>query len=324
MAPPASVPLSAADPPADSEPGRLRRRATLAAVAVAAGLIAVKFDAWLATGSVALLSSLIDSLLDLVASLVNLFAVRHALAPADREHRFGHGKAEPLAALGQSAFLIGGALLLIVEAVTRLVHPAPVAHSEAGIAVMALAIAVTIALVLYQRYVVRHTRSVAVDADQRHYRSDIVVNGSVIVALVLDRIVAAPRLDPVFGLAIGLWIIWNGTQVARLSLVQLMDHELPDAERARIRAIAEGHPEVVAVHDLRTRVAGPTAFVEMHVEMDGAMPLSRAHRISEAVSEDLHRAFPQAEIIIHQDPAGLDEPRRVFPPPGPSSRVETS
>src|SRR5215813_2597822 len=160
---------------------RLRRLATYASVAVAALLIAAKFGAWLETGSVALLSSLVDSLLDAAASLVNLFAVRHAMTPADREHRFGHGKAEPLAVLGQSAFIIGSAMLLLAEAVRRLILPVPVENPPAGIAVMVLSIVVTIALVLYQRHVVRRTGSIAITADELHYRGDLVVNVSVII-----------------------------------------------------------------------------------------------------------------------------------------------
>src|SRR5579863_1704272 len=159
---------------------RLRRRATYASVAVAALLIAAKLVAWLATGSVALLSSVIDSLLDLVASIVNLFAVRHATTPADREHRFGHGKAEPLAVLGQSAFIIGSAMLLFAEAARRLIRPEPVGNPTAGILVMLLSIAVTIGLVLYQRSVVRRTGSLAIRADELHYRGDLILNGSVI------------------------------------------------------------------------------------------------------------------------------------------------
>ena len=292
---------------------RLRRWATYASVAVALLLISVKFAAWLETGSVALLSSLIDSLLDAVASIVNLFAVRHALTPADREHRFGHGKAEPLAVLGQSAFIIGSALLLLAEAVRRLIHPATVENPPAGIAVMVFSIALTIALVLYQRHVVRRTGSIAITADELHYRGDLILNGSVIAALILSGIFGLRILDPLFGAAIGLWIIYSAARLARLSLVQLMDRELPDDERERIRDIALSHPEVAAAHDLRTRVAGPTAFIQIHIEMDGDISLVRAHEISDQVEARLRAAYPHAEIIIHQDPEGVEEPRSNFP-----------
>ena len=292
---------------------RLRRGATYASVAVAMVLIAVKFAAWLDTGSVALLSSLIDSLLDLVASIVNLLAVRHAMSPADREHRFGHGKAEPLAVLGQSAFIIGSALLLLAEAVRRMIAPAAVHNPPAGIAVMVFSIAVTVALVFYQRHVVRRTGSIAITADELHYRGDLILNGSVIAALVLGAISGLDILDPLFGAAIGIWIVYSAARLARLSLVQLMDRELPDDEREKIREIALSHPEVAAAHDLRTRVAGPTAFIQIHIEMDGRMSLLRAHEVSDDVEMRLRAAYPNAEIIIHQDPEGVEEPRSSFP-----------
>jgi len=292
---------------------RLRRRATYASVAVALLLIAVKFAAWLETGSVALLSSVIDSLLDAAASIVNLLAVRHAMAPADREHRFGHGKAEPLAVLGQSAFITGSALLLLAEAARRLIRPAPVTNPRAGIAVMVFSIVVTVALVLYQRHVVRRTGSIAITADELHYRGDVILNGSVIAALVLSGLFGLRILDPLFGASIGIWIIWSAVRLARLSLIQLMDQELPDDEREKIREIAQSHPEVAAAHDLRTRVAGPTAFIQLHIEMDGEMSLIRAHEISDEVEASLRSAYPNAEIIIHQDPEGVEEPRANFP-----------
>jgi ferrous-iron efflux pump FieF len=292
---------------------RLRRLATYASVTVATLLIAVKFAAWLETGSVALLSSLVDSLLDIAASLVNLVAVRHAMSPADREHRFGHGKAEPLAVLGQSAFITGSAMLLLAEAVRRLISPARIENPPAGIAVMIFSIVVTIGLVLYQRHVVRRTGSIAITADELHYRSDVVLNLSVIAALVLGSTLDIPILDPLFGAAIGVWIVYSAVRLARLSLIQLMDHELPDDEREKIRAIAQSHPDVVAAHDLRTRVAGPTAFIQIHIEMNGTLSLIRAHEISDEVEAELRAAYPNAEVMIHQDPEGIEEARSHFP-----------
>jgi ferrous-iron efflux pump FieF len=298
----------------DPKQVRLRSRATYASVAVSALLIVIKFAAWLATGSVAMLSSLVDSLLDIVAAIVNLFAVRQALEPPDREHRFGHGKAEPLAALGQAAFLSGGALLLVFEAVRGAITPTPIIRVNLGIAVIVVSILIDGALVLYQRRVVAHTGSLAIGADELHFRSDLVVNVAVLAALVIDGFVDMPILDPLFGGAIGLWIIYGSIRLLRQSLTHLMDHEMPDADRARIRGIAERAGEVAAVHDLKTRLAGPTAFIQLHLEMDGAMKLRRAHEISDEVEAQLREAYPNAEIIIHQDPAGLEEPRQTFPP----------
>jgi len=291
----------------------LRNSAAYASVVVSVFLIALKFAAWLATGSVAMLSSLVDSLLDIVAAAVNLVAVRHAAEPADPEHRFGHGKAEPLAALGQAGFLAGGALLVTFEAINRIIIPAPISQATLGIIVMIVSIAVDGALVLYQRHVVRVTRSVAIGADELHFRSDLLVNAAVLVALVLDRLFAAPLLDPIFGGAIGLWIIYGSIRLLRVSMDQLMDREMPDTDRARIRAIAEAAPEVTAVHDLKTRLAGPNAFIQLHLEMDGAMELRRAHEIADGVEARLRDAYPHAEIIIHQDPAGLEEMHQEFP-----------
>jgi ferrous-iron efflux pump FieF len=294
---------------------RLRRWATNASVTVAVVLVAMKVAAWVATGSVTMLSSLLDSGLDTAASILNLLAVRHAVTPADREHRFGHGKAEPLAGLGQAAFIAGSAALLLVEAVQRLVSPVPVANAGLGIAVSAVAIVATLGLVRFQSYVVAETGSLAVGADALHYRSDLLLNGAVILSLVLATELGWRYADPLFAAAIAVWILWSAWQIVRQSLTQLMDRELPDAERARIRAIAEGHPEVRSVHDLRTRSAGPTAFIQLHIEMDGGMTLARAHEVSDAVEKEILEAFPHAEVMIHQDPEGVEEPRLAFARP---------
>jgi len=292
----------------------LMKRATYAAVAVAALLIALKLFGWLLTGSVSVLSSLLDSLLDIAASLVNLVAVHHAVTPADREHRFGHGKAEPLAGLGQSAFIAGSAVFLFIEVLHRVLNPVTIENSRIGIGVMVFSIVVTLGLVRYQRYVVARTGSLAIGADELHYRGDIILNGSVILSLILSGVLGWSFIDPVFGVAIAVWIVYSSWQIAERSLTQLMDREMPDEERARIRAIALGHHEVSAVHDLRTRAAGPTAFVQLHIEMDGDMTLARSHTVSDEVEARILEAFPNAEVIIHQDPSGVDEVRRSFPP----------
>ena len=305
-----AVATSAAGP---DRAARLMKLATYASVSVAVVMIAVKLIAWIVTDSVSLLSSLLDSLLDGAASLLNVIAVRQAVTPADREHRFGHGKAEPLASLGQAAFIGGSAVFLLIEAAHHLVQPVPIPNSMLGIGVMAFAIAVTLALVAFQRHVIRQTGSLVISADELHYRSDVVLNFSVIVSLLVSSQLGWLYADPVFGMAIGVWIIYGAWQVAKKAVVQLMDQELPDAERARIRAVAMAHPEVTAVHDLRTRASGPKAFIQVHLEMDGAMPLAQAHRVSDEVEASLLAAFPNAEVIIHQDPAGLEEPRQTFP-----------
>jgi len=178
---------------------------------------------------------------------------------------------------------------------------------------MAFSIVLTVALVTYQRHVIRLTGSIAIGADELHYRGDLLMNGSVIATLALSSLLALPIIDPLFGAGIGIWVIYGAARIGRLSLIQLMDRELPDDERARVRRIAEANAEVVAVHDIRTRVAGPTAFIQLHIEMDGGMSLLRAHQISDAVEAELRAAFPHAEVIIHADPEGIDE-CVAFPP----------
>ena len=293
---------------------RLMRLATYASVSVALFLICVKLAAWIATDSVSLLSSLIDSLLDAMASLVNLIAVSHALTPPDREHRFGHGKAEPLAALAQAAFITGSAIFLVFEAGHRLIDPRPVAHSDIGIAVMLLAIVLTFALTRFQAYVVKRTGSLAITADSLHYMGDLLINGAVIVALLLVSQLGWAAADPLFGLAIAAYIVFTAVKIARQALDMLMDRELPDEERRRILDIVAGHPDVLDLHDLRTRASGPTLFIQLHLEMDGDMPLHKAHSVADAVEAELQAAFPNAEILIHQDPHGLEEDHQASLP----------
>lgn len=290
----------------------LMRRATYASVVTAAALIVAKLAAYLATGSVSLLSTLLDSLLDAAASLVNLVAVRAALTPADREHRFGHGKAEPLGALAQAAFITGSAIFLVFEAGTRLVNPQPLENSAVGIAVMLFSIVATLLLVGYQRRVIRLTNSVAIKADSLHYVGDLMVNGSVIVALLLVSQFGWWLADPLFGIGIALYILYMAWQIARGALDMLMDRELPDEDRKRIRAIAMAHPEVQSLHDLKTRGAGPATFIQLHLEMDGRMSLYEAHAVADAVEAEIRAAFPGAEVIIHQDPVGVAEDRARF------------
>lgn len=294
------------------EAGRLMRWATYASVATALLLIVAKVAAYLLTDSVSLLSTLLDSLLDAAASIVNLLAVRHALTPADREHRFGHGKAEPLAALAQSTFIAGSAAFLVVQAVNRLVYPHEVTRTGVGLAVMAFSIAATLGLVLFQRFVIRRTGSLAIRADALHYASDLVVNASVVVALLLVTFYGWQLADPVIGAGIALYIIYTAWQIARSALDMLMDRELPDDDRRRIRAIATANPGVLAVHDLRTRASGPTLFVQLHLEVDGRLTLVEAHAIADAVEAEIQAAYPGAEVMIHEDPAGLVEPRPVY------------
>ena len=296
----------------DAEAARLMRLATYASVGVAGTLVLVKLGAWLLTDSVALLSTLIDSLLDVAASMVNLLAVRHALEPPDREHRFGHGKAEPLAALGQSAFITGSAIFIIFEASQRFIEPRAVLHSDVGIGVMVFAILATFALTRFQAYVVRKTGSLAIKADSLHYLGDLLVNAAVIVALLLVSELGWTLADPLFGIAIALYILKIAWRIARNAFDMLMDRELPEAERRRIAEIAAAHPRVLDTHDLRTRASGRRTFIQIHIEMDGALSLYEAHEVADEVEAALREAYPGAEVIIHQDPHGVEEERASF------------
>lgn len=284
------------------EAARLMRVATYASVGVAASLILVKFAAWVVTDSVSLLSTLIDSLLDVAASLVSLVAVRHALTPPDREHRFGHGKAEPLAALGQSTFIAGSAIFLVIEAGHRLYHPKAIEHGDVGIAVMIFAIVATFALTRFQAHVVKRTGSLAIQADSLHYFGDLLINGAVIVAILMSSQLGWNMADPLFGIVIAGYILVTAWRIARGAYDMLMDRELPDEERAKIRQIVMAHPEVLAMHDLRTRASGPLTFIQLHIEMNGSLSLYRAHEAADQVETWVRDAFPGAEVIIHQDP----------------------
>ena len=296
-----------ADQRTDISQVRLLRLATRAAVAVAVLLIIMKMAAWFLTDSVAILSSLMDSVLDVGASLVNMYAVAHALVPADREHRFGHGKAEALAGLAQSAFISGSALFLVAEAGQRLIEPQPIIRDGIGISVMVLSIFLTLGLVIFQRQVVKRTRSTAISADSMHYRGDILANLGVIVALVLAGNFGWIRADAIIALLVAAYILFGAWGIVKNALDQLMDRELPEAQRKRIRDIAMAHGEVDDVHDLRTRSAGIQTFIQFHLELDGELPLSKAHEIADNVEAQIQSAFPGAEVIIHQDPAGLEE-----------------
>lgn len=294
---------------------RLMRRATYASVAVASTLILAKAAAWLHTDSVALLASLVDSLLDGVASLINLLAVRHSLTPADDEHRFGHGKAEALAGLGQGALVTGSSVFLIVESVQRLIAPEPLDQSLAGIAVMAVSILLTGLLIMYQRSVMRRTGSLAVSADRLHYVGDLATNATVILALALASRPGLAWVDSACAMIVALIILKSAVDIVRGAFDHLMDRELADAEREHILAVVRHHPQARALHDLRTRQAGNQIFIQFHLELDPDITLREAHRISDEIEAELLTVFPGAQIIIHQDPAGYDAPEAEFVTP---------
>lgn len=298
----------------------LTRRAALASVGVALLLLALKSWAAWATGSVAMLGSLADTGLDLVASLVTLFSVRYAAQPADNDHRFGHGKAEAIAALFQVILISVSACGIAVQAVRRLIAGDVSANAEYGIGVSIIALAATFALIAYQRHVIRHTGSIAITTDNVHYQSDLLLNGSVIAALVLDQYLGFTGADPVFGVIIALWLFYGAWRASSQAINQLMDREWPAEKRQRFLAIAAQHPELIGIHDLRTRSSGTQDFVQFHVWVRPDMTIAEAHDITESVERKLMAEFPDTEILIHLDPEGqidrlgeIDETLRETP-----------
>lgn len=297
------------DNPIDSEESaRLLKLATYASVTTAIILIIAKLAAYVVTNSVSVLASLIDSLLDAGASIINLFAVRYALEPPDSEHRFGHGKAESIAGLAQSMFIAGSGVFLIIESIERLANPVPIDELSLGLVVMVFAIAATLALLAIQYYVIRRTHSVAIKADSLHYKTDLLTNTAIILALILSQL-GWYGMDPLFALGVAIYILYSAWQIAREALNDLLDRELPEAKRQEIIRIATDHPQVIGAHDLRTRVSGRTVYIQLHLELDDQMRLLESHRIADNREAALRKAIPGADIVIHQDPAGIVERR---------------
>lgn len=285
----------------------LMKSAAAASVGTALVLIGVKLFALMMTDSVALLSSLIDSTLDAGASFLNLWAVRQSLAPADSGHRFGHGKIESLASLGQAAFIAGSAVLLIFQSIQYFLHPRIITHVGIGMGAMGVSIVLTLLLVSFQRYVVKKTKSVAITADYAHYAGDVMMNLSVILSLFVGSYFNFRYADPIFALLIAVYLIVSVFRILKQSLAQLVDAELPDQEKQKIADVVLKSPDVSGLHDLRTRSSGTQWFIQLHLELDPLFTLAKAHAVADQVEKRLTQAFPNAEIIIHQDPAGLYE-----------------
>ena len=288
----------------DRREHRLLLVAGLASVLTALILIAAKAIAWLMTGSVSLLASLVDSVMDSIASLINFFAIRYSLVPADEEHRFGHGKAEALAGLGQAVFIAGSSVFLIHQSVTKLMDPQPISENGAGVAVMLFSIVLTFGLLLIQKYVVRETGSTAIEADSLHYLSDLAVNVGIIVVLVVSQF-GYLWLDGVVVLVIAVFILFSAWHIAYESAQLLLDREIPGEVREVITAIVADHPQALGFHDLRTRQSGRTQFIQLHVDMDQNLTLLQAHDLATRIETRIQEAFPMADVIIHQDPVAV-------------------
>ena len=292
-----------------SERASLGRAAAIASISTALLLVALKLWAVWQTSSVSLLGSLADSALDLVASLVTLLGVIIAARPADSTHRFGHGKAESLAAIFQVMLIAVSAAGIAMRSGQALIGGERVAAAQEGIVVSVIAILATFALLAYQRYVLTRTGSIAIHADHVHYQSDLLLNLAVIVALVLDRYIGVAWADPLFGLAIAAWLLWGAWRAGSEAVDHLMDREWPEEKRRRFVEVAARHPELARLHDLRTRTSGGIDFVQFHVDLPGDYTVEKAHDIIDRVEQELGLEFPEAELLIHIDPAGhVDEP----------------
>ena len=290
--------------PDPARPTGLTTRAALASVATALFLLGLKGFAAYETGSVAMLGSLADTGLDLIASLVTLYGVRVASLPADHDHRFGHGKAEALAALFQVALIAVSAVVIGTRAVHRLGEDAVTTEAGFGIGVSLLAIAATMLLLFYQRRVIRRTDSIAIKADHVHYQSDLLLNTAVIAALILEQSAGLTGADPVFGIAIALWLLRGAWKASARAVDQLMDKEWDEAKRQRFLEAAQLHPALKGLHDLRTRTSGSADFVQFHVWVDPELTVAAAHDMMDEAELSLQREFPGTEFLIHLDPEG--------------------
>lgn len=287
------------------EHGSLNRSAAYASITVAVLLLAMKGWAAWSTGSTAMLGSLADTTLDLVASLATLIGVWIAAQPADDKHRFGHGKAEAIAALFQIVLISISAIGIAARAIEQLIAGNRVQAAAEGIGVSVAAILLTLALLGWQRHVIRRTGSIAITTDNVHYQSDLLLNLSVIAALALDQYGGFAAADSLFGLCIAAWLAWGAWHASEDALEQLMDHEWPIEKKEKFLAVLASNPDITGVHDLRTRTSGNRDFVQFHIWVDPHMTIYDAHVVMDDIEERLLREFPEVEIIIHPDPEGL-------------------
>jgi len=283
----------------------LRRSAALASIAVALFLLGLKGWAAWRTGSTAMFVSLADTMLDLVASLATLAGVWVASRPDDERHRFGHGKAEAIAAMFQVVLISISALAIAARAIEQFIAGSRTQAAAEGMVVSGVAIIATFALLAWQHYVIRRTASIAIETDHVHYQSDLFLNLAVIAALGLDQYGGIAGADPLFGLAIAGWLGWNAWQASQTAIMQLMDHEWPEEKRQYFLDVMARQPDLRGVHDLRTRTSGNRDFVQFHVWIDPAMTVREAHKVMDDIEQRLHAEFPDVEILIHPDPEGL-------------------
>ncbi|ALQ55924.1 Cation-efflux pump FieF [Pseudoalteromonas issachenkonii] len=268
-------------------------------------MIATKAWAWLASGSASMLGSLTDSLMDITATLMSFLVLSYALRPADDDHRFGHGKAEALAGLGQAAFIAGSGCLLMFHGIERLINPVELSHSLLGVWVSIFAIACTLVIVFVQNKVVKHTESIAIKADSVHYKGDLILNAAVLLAILLAYY-GVLYADPLFAIGVAGYLLYNSWDIATESASHLMDKELSDEEKQSIFEIARNHNDVYGVHGIRTRQGGKVKFIQLHLELDDNLPLIRAHKVADEVELMITQQFEsEVDILIHLDPLSL-------------------
>lgn len=280
------------------------KRAAIMSSSVALVLVVIKLYAWLVSDSSAMLASTTDSILDLFASIMNIVILRFALAPADEEHKFGHGKAESLAGLVQAAFVLGSAILLIFNGVERVINPRVIVQSDIAIWVSIIAIILTLLLVVFQRYVIKQTGSIVISADALHYQSDLLLNLGVLAAIFLSQGLWL-QADGAFTIAVALYLLFGAGQIIYQSVYQLMDHELNEEELVQIKNIILSHDHALGLHELRTRQSGAQRFIQFHLELEDTLSLLEAHSIGDEIEKEICEAFAPCEVFIHQDPTSV-------------------
>lgn len=275
---------------------------SMASVGVAIVLVVIKGAAAHTSGSNAVLASLADSGLDLIASFVTLLSVRFAQTAPDEEHRFGHGKAEALAGVFQAGLVAVSCALICASSIDRLLNPKPLAVEGVAISVMIVSILLTAALVTFQTWAVKQTKSIATKGDRAHYMSDLLSNLVALIGIYVAGTFGWHQADALAGLFIAIWLSVGAWHIASEAASHLLDKEAPDATRERIRLLVADSAEKLEIHDLRTRISGPWLHIQFHLDLPSEMALVEAHKILVAAENRIRTEFPDADIIIHPDP----------------------
>jgi len=290
----------------------LVRSASIASLLVASTLIVLKYYGWVTTTSVSLLASLADSLIDFLASVFVFVAISYSMLPADAKHRFGYGKSEGLAAFIQSLLIGISGIYVCFEAIKRLLNPSQINQPSTAIWIILVSIVLTLALVMYQKYVVKKSKSIAIESDRYHYLTDTYINLSVLFSIAITGWTQFVFIDALVGLLISGVILYTSVTLLKKSFKILLDQEIQSDDRDRIREIALDHPKVLGFHDLRTRDTGRNYIIQFHLELDPNMSLLESHEITDEVTDNVLKLYPDSELIIHTDPLGIDEERDQF------------